>query len=422
MPGVMPGVMASVMRDFVLTGFRGWILRTPHRVSSKLPRMRILTLVFGLLVALAAAPAHASPDLACNQKPDDRFFWVERAFCDLEMLGPERAQGVIVWNHGIHGTSESWKYPVPPVMRLLQVRGWDVLMLKRHNLAEALTGTVERTVKRTLAEVATQRKAGYKKVVLAGQSFGGFVTLQAMDELPSVDAAIAFAPGFRSAKADSALDPTLVERFLSRARMSRVALVFPRDDALFGSIVRGERARSILATREVPWLMVDETAPDVSGHGGALTGRFALRYGPCLVDFLSARTPRSGAFTCQPGGDDPRIVREVLLSPGTPAPKFAVNPDGVPPELRPLLGPRWALVGDTLALVAPVEERGTVRLMYRTQPTGGIYDASIGDGTIRAVLRNNAVVFVSPENDGTVTWISPDRSKTLKGALRRLDD
>ena len=39
--------------------------------------------------------------------------------------------------------------------------------------------------------------------------------------------------------------------------------------------------------------------------------------------------------------------------------------------LLALAGPRWALVGDTLALVAPIEEGGRVRLMYRTTPSGG---------------------------------------------------
>ena len=50
---------------------------------------------------------------------------MERAFCDLPAHGPDKAQGVIVWNHGIHGTLEQWRHPVPPVFRLLQSRGWD---------------------------------------------------------------------------------------------------------------------------------------------------------------------------------------------------------------------------------------------------------------------------------------------------------
>jgi dienelactone hydrolase len=60
-------------------------------------------------------------------------------------------------------------------------------------------------VKRTLEEAAAQRKAGYKKIALAGQSFGGYVTMEAIDTSPDIDAAIAFAPGVRTMGASGAL-------------------------------------------------------------------------------------------------------------------------------------------------------------------------------------------------------------------------
>jgi hypothetical protein len=86
--------------------------------------------------------------------------------------------------------------------------------------------------------------------------------------------------------------------------------------------------------------MVDETAREITGHGGATTGRFAVRYGGYLSDFLGAATLPGGEFACQPGGDA-RIVRELLLGPGGASPAFMVNPDGVPTEMRALRGPRW---------------------------------------------------------------------------------
>src|SRR5439155_612315 len=116
------------------------------------------------------ARAGAAPEeLACNQQPGNRFFWLERAFCDLPTNGPERANGVIIWNHGISGTTQSWMAPAPPAFRLLQARGWDVIMLKRHHAAEG-DNALYRTVQRTLDEAKAFRKAGYRKVVLAGQS------------------------------------------------------------------------------------------------------------------------------------------------------------------------------------------------------------------------------------------------------------
>jgi hypothetical protein len=87
-----------------------------------------------------------------------------------------------------------------------------------------------------------------------------------------------------------------------------------------------------------------------------------------------------------------------------------------------LLGARWALVGETLAVVAPVQDGGKVKLMYRTVPSGGIWDATVAEGGITAVLRNKATVHVSPEANGTVVWTSEDKSRTLKGVLIRLED
>ena len=381
--------------------------------------------VAGLIAAVLAPPALAAPDdLACHQEPGSRFYWVERAFCDLEMAGPQRAHGLVIWNHGISGTTESWRAPAAPVLRLIQVRGWDVIMLKRHHLAETMPGgPLDRTVKRTLAEAAAQRQAGYKKIVLAGQSFGGYVTLEAIDTAPDIDAAIAFSPGVRVSGASGALDPAVVERILERARVGRLAVVLPKNDALFGNIARGVRARPILAKRDFPWLMVDETSPgDIVGHGGGVTGRFALRYGACLAEFLDAMTPAPGQFSCERKSDDARVVRDLLLPLGTRL-SVATNDADVPPQLRPFLGARWALLGDTVALVAPVVDRGKVRLVYRTAGASpGVYDAVVADGVVTAILRNKATVQLSADGDGTIIWTSADRSITLKGSLTRVED
>src|SRR5574341_2126353 len=101
-----------------------------------------LVAVLGTLVNVAAAQP---VDMSCQQAPGNRFFWVERAFCDLEMNGPEKAQGLVIWNHGINRTLESYKAPAALVFRLLQRRGWDVIMIKRHNQAENTPGLVYRT-------------------------------------------------------------------------------------------------------------------------------------------------------------------------------------------------------------------------------------------------------------------------------------
>jgi len=376
-------------------------------------------LLAGLLVLgppLVAEPGDA--DLGCGQEPGRRFYWVERAFCDLPVSGPARARGVVIWNHGISGTNPSWRAPAPPAFRLIQASGWDVLVLKRHNLAETMPGgPLARSVERTLQEVAAQRKLGYRHVVLAGQSFGGYVTLEAIDNVPDIFAAVAFAPGMRSSNAAGRFDPTAIEQILQRGHVGRLALVLPKNDEVLGPIARGERAQPILARRTFPYLMIDESS-DVRGHGGAVTGRFALRYGPCLVEFLNATEPPSGRFTCPPPEDGWTVVRQLLMPAGVPPPDFA-DRSALPASVASLTGPHWALIGETVVLVAPVKDPRGVRLLYRsTSSLGGVFDVTITAGSMQAVVSDKSAVVLSAEGGGTITLTSRDGAEVQKVPLR----
>ena len=381
---------------------------------------RAALLATALLVPGAPLEADAQPaDLACDQQPGNRFFWLERAFCDLPTNGPERANGVILWNHGISGTTQSWMAPAPPVFRLLQARGWDVIMLKRHHGAEG-DSVLYRTVQRTLQEAAALKKSGYRKVVLAGQSFGGYVTLEAIDTSPDIDAVVAMAPGVRSSSPTGRLDASVTDRILQRAKVGRVALVFPKDDVLFGHVVRGESADAILSRRSLPYLLVDETS-GISGHGGGSGGRFALRYGLCLADFLAAAAPPPARFTCPPVADEWLVVRELLSPLPAARPSFVREASAFPAPVGSLLGLRWALLGDSVVLVAPVDGgSGQLRLMYRsTSFRGGVFDATVKDGVVRAVLSNKATVTLKPEGEGTINWTAADGSRSLDAPLVR---
>jgi pimeloyl-ACP methyl ester carboxylesterase len=366
---------------------------------------RVAVFLVALLILPVLSLAAQPDDLACQQQPGNRFFWLERAFCDLPTNGPDRANGVIIWNHGMSGTTQSWLAPAPSAFRLLQTRGWDVIMLKRHHAA-GTQNTLYRTVQRTLQEAAALKKSGYRKVVLAGQSFGGYVTLEAVDTSPDIDAAIALAPGVRSRSADGRLDASITERILQRAKVGRLALVFPKNDALFGYLVRGEAAEAILSRRIIPYLLLDENS-GLSGHGGGVTGRFALRYGLCLVDFLAAPSLPHGRFTCPPVSDEWPLVRELLLPPSTnDAARLSGDASALPEPVKRLRGFRWAMLEDTVVLVAPIaSEPGRVRLIYRsTGIGGGVFDATLSEGGIRAVLANKSTVTLSSEGEGTITW------------------
>jgi len=169
----------------------------------------------------------------------------------------------------------------------------------------------------------------------------------------------------------------------------------------------------------VPYLLLDETS-GLSGHGGGVTGRFALRYGLCLADFLIEDSPPAGRFTCSPVTDEWLVVRELLLPRAAQRPSFVREAAAFPAPVAALLGPRWALLADTLVLVALVEGgSGELRLMYRSSSGlgGGVFDATASDGVIQAVLSNRSTVTLTPEGGGTITWTAADGSRSLKAPL-----
>src|SRR4029434_11081031 len=110
---------------------------------------RLAGAALSLLLAAAPAPASDTPDLTCDQEPGIRFFWTEWGFCDLEPQVPDRPRGIVIWTHGIRGTNEQYTAPPAVALRLLHARGWDIVKINRHNLAESARASVVRATERT---------------------------------------------------------------------------------------------------------------------------------------------------------------------------------------------------------------------------------------------------------------------------------
>jgi hypothetical protein len=129
-----------------------------------------------------------------------------------------------------------------------------------------------------------------------------------------------------------------------------------------------------------------------------------MSFGLCLADFLSAPDLPSGRFACPPVADE-----------WAAAERAGFVRDG------PLAGPRWTLLGDSVVLVAPVDGgSGRLRLLYRsTGFAGGVFDAAVEDGALRALLPNRATVIVKPEGEGALTWTSSDGARSISGRLSR---
>jgi dienelactone hydrolase len=209
--------------------------------------------------------------------------------------GPTRAEGVVIWSHGRSVEAEDSLAPTPEYITEMRKAGWDTFRLNRLRAGDTLPASGA-----ALANYAEQFKAsGYHRVVLAGQSFGAFISLIAAGRSSAVDAVIGTAPAAYGNFEDSydtfRLNATRLYELLENVRHARVALVFFHGDE-FDPGGRGERALEILARRNLPSLVIDQPARLVS-HWAASTHAFATRFGDCLTGF-AAMDEAHGALSC----------------------------------------------------------------------------------------------------------------------------
>jgi pimeloyl-ACP methyl ester carboxylesterase len=149
-------------------------------------------------------------------------------------------------------------------------------------------------VVRTHDEIATRRREGYARVILAGQSFGGAITLEAAESSKDVYGVVAMAPGLRAIGGAGRLDAAVTERTIGHLAVDRLSLVFPRHDTMFGGLEQGPGATSVLAGRNGSFLLLDEKY-DIVDHGGGTTGKFAIKYGLCLIQYLTSLEVGNGS-------------------------------------------------------------------------------------------------------------------------------
>src|SRR6266478_4598876 len=275
----------------------------------------VWALVLGLVVFSNAPAGAVGLDPAFNQ----------------ELLGPERAMGVVVWNHGRSINVEDSESPTPPYLRVLGDSGWDVLRFNRPRDGDTLTASTRRLIE----QIGQLKHKGYGRIVLAGQSFGAFLALMAADVSEDVDTVVATAPAafgsFDEFYESWRLNATRLYPLLERVKRARVMLFYFHGDD-FDPGGRGERSRAILARRPLGFAVVDQRA-FLSGHWASSTGLFLRRFGRCIRDFLDADTLQ-GELVCRPAwGETPSAelrLPDELLTPraASPAATAAIGASG----------------------------------------------------------------------------------------------
>ena len=246
--------------------------------------------------------------------------WLAPAYSGIAPVGPARAKGAVVWSHGRSVDSEDSEAPTPAYMALLRDDGWDTFRFNRmradDTLAKSSIG---------LARIAQQLKEqGYRKVALAGQSFGGFLALMAADATDRVDNVIATAPAAYGSFSDYygswRSNATKLYPLLEQVRGARVMVFYFHGDD-FDPGGRGERSREILAGRHIANVVVDQP-PQLTTHWAATTPLFTKRFGGCISGFLDAVSV----------ADDARCDNDALWAGSAPEPASAPLQGGARPN------------------------------------------------------------------------------------------
>ncbi len=197
--------------------------------------------------------------------------------------GPQAAAGLIVWSHGYKGGRDSTdSAPQGWVGRFTQA-GYDLYRFDREWIRDWPGDATQ------LADAVRQAKAmGYRRVILAGQSAGAWVSLAATMRGAPVDGVISVAAAHHGEVKDM--------RDVSVARSEwqqvvkgikpgpRLVVVnFVGDSYDVGG--RMDDARAAFAASGAQGLVISDPE-GFKGHGAGRDNAFARKFGPCLQAFI----------------------------------------------------------------------------------------------------------------------------------------
>jgi len=286
---------------------------------------RLLVLLAAFFVCAAASASAQTPDSG-SLGPGT----LERGYEDRTVRGPGTAHGAVIYSPGLvrEGAAIS---ATPYVVDDLQAAGWDAF-----RFAPPAAGDIIEVAAAALNGAAQElRQRGYKRVVLIGQSYGGWLSLAAASAPGTpVDAVVALAPaafGARGEAAEWMANATALMPLAEAVNARRVLVfLFRGDDYDPGG--RASALRDIFVRRGLAAAVIDEPH-DLVGHSAGLTRAFARRFGPCLRDFVD-RAEAGTLFVC-------------------PDPGWAAMGDfGVPPDLASA-----AAAADAVPGLAPMAGR-----------------------------------------------------------------
>jgi pimeloyl-ACP methyl ester carboxylesterase len=225
---------------------------------------------------------------------------------ELLTFGPDQATGAIVWVSGrvslLGHATQIRTTKTPNYLREFNNHGWDVYRYfmpsepeGNPDEAEALQASV---VEKFDSDISDLSGRGYKRILLAGHSWGATISFYRAPRLPFINGIIATSPAFArnypptKADIDRALQILLSGIRALAGRQLRASLVMAGEDEFNPNPqLRLSLAAGGFDSAQIPSLTINLKDDKMRGHQGAEHLDFALDFGSCLRSFFEKANP-----------------------------------------------------------------------------------------------------------------------------------
>jgi pimeloyl-ACP methyl ester carboxylesterase len=223
----------------------------------------------------AAAPSLSAPIGRLRPQP----YW--------ENKGPQAAAGLIVWSHGYMSGRDATSSAPQGQVGSFTAHGYDLYRFDREWIRDWPGDATQ------LADAVRQAKAlGYRRVILAGQSAGGWVSLAATMRGAPVDGVISVSAAHHGEVKDMRDVSVARSEWQQIVRGIKpgprlVVVNFVGDSYDVGG--RMDDARAAFAASGVQAVIISDPQ-GFKGHGAGNDNAFTRTFGACIFQFIESGT------------------------------------------------------------------------------------------------------------------------------------